>query len=207
LEEEGLNLELMVSRYPGQASIVGAGKFLSLMGKEGLLFDFGHTGIKRGYVEAIGDHQYRIESLDWIESRHVGWDYENLEEAKLLHEYIVEVILNTLNQHPLEDELDIFISVANYVVAGVLIARGGYGKLALLADNYQDYLSSELKKRTAREVKVWLCHDTTAASFEAETLKKTAVISFGTAMGVSFVQNEIQSSILKNQYFISEKII
>jgi hypothetical protein len=112
-----------------------------------------------------------------------------------------------LQEHPIEDELDIFISVANYVEAGVLIPRGGYGKLALLANNYQDYLSSELKNKTGKEVKVWLCHDTTAASFEAETLKKTAVISFGTALGVSFVQNEIQSSILKNHYSISENII
>lgn len=206
LKAAQIDVELIVSKYPGQASIVGAGKFLSLMGKEGLLFDFGHTGIKRGYVEAIGLNEYKIESLDWIESRHVGWDYQEIEEARKLHEYILNVILDTLNQHSIEGELDIFISIANYVVAGVLIQRGGYGKLALLSDNYQNYLGSELKRKTGKEVKVWLCHDTTAASFEAETLKKTAVISFGTGMGVSFVQQNIQSSILKNHYIISEKI-
>ena len=81
----------------------------------------------------------------------------------------------------------IYMSIANYISKGVIYgARGGYGKLSLIAANYQEHLQYKLSKILQRDVTVYLFHDTSAMAFLFKDEPHTAVISLGTAFGVAF---------------------
>lgn len=166
----------------GLASIVEDGDYL--------LFDFGQTNIKRGrhYKK---DKKVVIDTiLPSIPSDFLFYKTKNKEEvkeiSKKLHNYILETIIKTYKQVAYKGN-NIYMSIANYVFDGkIYLARGGYGKLAYLADNYESYLALELKKRLNKDINIKLFHDTSAMALMFKEEKNTAVISLGTAFGIAF---------------------
>ena len=166
----------------GLASIIENGDYL--------LFDFGQTNIKRGrhYKK---DNKVVIDTiLPSIPSDYLFYKTKNQKEveeiAGKLHNYIVDTIIQTYKQVAFTGE-DIYLSIANYVFDGKIYAhRGGYGKLAFVADNYEEYLTAELRKELNIEINVKLFHDTSAMALMFKDEKNTAVISLGTAFGIAF---------------------
>ena len=105
-------------------------------------------------------------------SKHVEWDYktdeEEREEAVKMHNYIMSVITDSLNEiSSIENGYNnigdtIVISIANYVNNGLFIKRGAYGKLRLLSDNYKEFLSYKIDGVLNRRYVIKLIHDGTA---------------------------------------------
>lgn len=126
-------------------------------------------------------------------SEHVEWDITDpvreKAEAVLLNNHFLQAITHTIQEtkekglvvHP-----HIILSIANYVKDGVIVDRGGYGKLRLIAPNYGLYLSQRLKEITGRDFYFTLVHDGTAMAAGYSGFSDAVCISLGTAFGVGF---------------------
>lgn len=166
----------------GLASIVEDGDYL--------LFDFGQTNIKRGRHFKKEKKVVIDTILPSIPSDYLFYKTKNEEEvkaiAKKLHRFIIETIIKTSRQVAYQGN-NIYMSIANYIFEGeIYLARGGYGKLAYLADNYEQYLTQELSRELGKDINVKLFHDTSAMALMFKEEKNTAVISLGTAFGIAF---------------------
>lgn len=159
---------------------------------EYLLFDFGQTNIKRAH-HIKHDGKLQLDAiLDPLESKYLFYksvsEEEIRETACLLDDYIVNTIVQTAKEVDFTG-LHINLAIANYVSKGTIYsARGGYGKLAFIADNYQEHLQERLRKHYHKDITVSLFHDTSAMALLYD-LPNTAVISLGTAFGVAFPSN------------------
>ena len=156
-----------------------------------LLFDFGQTNIKRAHYMKRNNFIVLDSVLSSVKSDYLFYKYQSDEElkiiAKSLHSYIKSIIIRTCKETDFTGK-NIFMGIANYIHNGTIYsARGGYGKLAYLSDNYQKLLSSDLSIKLGREIKVTLHHDTSAMALNFTEKKNAAVISLGTAFGVAFV--------------------
>lgn len=158
-----------------------------------IVFDLGQTKIKR--VIAINDEheQQQLIELPSVKSINMAWNVENDEDrllqARELHKYIVDVIVDTYNQATEYGEVgwEICISIANYVMDGQIFSgRGGYAKLSELGENYAGILAADLEKALDRNIMIRLIHDGTAAALFFKDEKDVACITLGTALGVGF---------------------
>lgn len=181
---------VQVSFIEGSQNLGTSGLATLIENGEYLLFDFGQTSIKRSYhVKTNG--RTDIESyLDPIESQFLFYKTDNQVEveklAEFLDDYIIEVILTTMNEVAYTGQ-NIYMSIANYVSNGsIYSSRGGYGKLAYIADNYQTHLEQRLQQILHKKIAVRLFHDTSAMALLFKDKPNTAVISLGTAFGVAF---------------------
>lgn len=159
---------------------------------EYLLFDFGQTNIKRSHhIKQEGKPVLDV-TLEPLKSKYLFYktvkDSEIKQTANLLDDYIVDMIEQTASEVYFTGH-HIYIALANYVSKGsIFSARGGYGKLAVIAENYQEHLEQRLRKRLNKDIHLSLFHDTSAMALLYDS-PNTAVISLGTAFGVAFPSN------------------
>lgn len=154
-----------------------------------LLFDFGQTFIKRAYVRRMSGQNMIERKLEHMPAKHLEpADPDHfMAHAFELHHYILEILKDTI-QELMDPDIDLLISMANYVKKGELNpGRSSYGMLSVLSTNYQDYLEQELNKHLNRNIHVYLEHDTTAMAHSVPQQPHTAVITLGTAFGISFI--------------------
>ena len=154
-----------------------------------LLFDFGQTSIKRAYVVLVQGMILTEKKLSQLPAKYLEVLNENelTKDAFELERYIEDVIIDSYREVQ-DDSCQLLMSIANYVRDGVLNpAKRSYGILSVLADNYQDYLEERLSFRLKRKVRAILEHDATAMSHVVPQVKHTAVITLGTAFGISFI--------------------
>ena len=166
----------------GLATIVKDGDYL--------LFDFGQTNIKRARHFKKYNHVVIDTILPSIKSDYLFYKTKNDEEvkkiAKKLDKYILSIIEDTVKQVAFNGS-KIYMSIANYVCDGMIyLNRGGYGKLAYLAPNYEEYLAEKLSNIMGKEISIKLFHDTSAMALVFKNEKNSAVISLGTAFGIAF---------------------
>jgi hypothetical protein len=157
---------------------------------EYLLFDFGQTSIKRAHHEKRDGKTIIDLVLPAVTSDYLFYktssDKEIKQTALALDNYIVNVIENTANETNFKGHT-ILLAIANYVSKGqIYSARGGYGKLARIANNYQIHLEQRVTNRLGRNISVRLFHDTSSMALLFADEDHTAVISLGTAFGVAF---------------------
>ncbi|MBQ8538057.1 MAG: hypothetical protein IJ433_00215 [Ruminococcus sp.] len=157
-----------------------------------LVFDFGHTNLKRSViVKGIGEIR-GFTPLDSVKSKYVGRISEGedaWETALNLHKHLVKTIIDTYKQccDKFEISENIMISIANYNAGGVLNSeRGGYAKLSELSNDYAKLLSEDLSGMLHKKVKVTLVHDGTANALYFKEIENAVCISLGTAFGVGF---------------------
>ena len=157
-----------------------------------LVFDFGHTNLKRCVIsKGVGEIR-GFSALDSVKSEFVGKVDESedaWEEALKLHKHLVKTIIETYKQCSETFELsnEIIISIANYNAGGVLnCERGGYAKLTELSNDYAKLLSEDLSSMLHKEVRVRLVHDGTANALYFNEVENSICISLGTAFGVGF---------------------
>ncbi len=189
LNENGIN-RFKVSFIEGSSNLGTKG--LSNLVHEGeyLLFDFGQTYIKRRHHIKESNEILMDTILPSVKSKYLFYKERNKEEIKKLayrlDMYIISTILDTINTVDFKGN-DLIIGIANYISNGkIYSARGGYGKLAYVDDNYQSYLSNVLSKKLKRDINVLLYHDTSAMALNFKNEKNCAVISLGTAFGIGF---------------------
>ncbi|MBQ8057368.1 MAG: hypothetical protein IJ275_03415 [Ruminococcus sp.] len=157
-----------------------------------LVFDFGHTNLKRCVIsKGVGEIR-GFNAFDSVKSKYVGSVKDNedaWEEALKLHKHLVKTIIDTYKQCCNDYQLskEIIISIANYNAGGVLNAeRGGYAKLTQLSNDYAKLLNEDLSGMLHKEVKVRLVHDGTANALYFNEVENSICISLGTAFGVGF---------------------
>lgn len=162
-----------------------------------LIFDYGQSFIKRSYVMMEDQQVKDMIILEKTLSEHVEWDITDPvreeSEAILLNNHFLQAITHTIQEveakglsiHP-----HIILSIANYVKDGVIIDRGGYGKLRLIAPNYGIYLSERLKEITGKDFHFTLIHDGTAMAAGYSGFSDAVCVSLGTAFGVGFPSQE-----------------
>ena len=158
-----------------------------------LVLDMGHTNIKRLLVTKKNGEFSSLKELPTVKSKYVfKHNIENkddIKKAKELHNYILNTVVDAYKSGQVLAQLSntIIISIANYVVDGVLDnSRGGYAKLSKLGVNYAEVLEEELSGRLKREIKVKLIHDATAVAKYFSDYKNAVCITLGTAFGISF---------------------
>ncbi len=166
----------------GLASIVENGDYL--------LFDFGQTNIKRARHLKKNGKVVIDTILPSISSDYLFYKTKNQDEvkkvAKKLDDYIINTIKDTYKQVAFTGN-EVYLSIANYVYDGeIYLARGGYGKLAYIAPNYEKYISKRLSNIFKKDIIVKLFHDTSAMALMFRNEPNTAVISLGTAFGIAF---------------------
>ncbi|PAT01539.1 hypothetical protein CI105_06550 [Candidatus Izimaplasma bacterium ZiA1] len=157
---------------------------------EFLIFDFGQTYIKRRHYIKNGTFPSLDMTLDPIKSDFLFYKHKDDDELKIiaskLDDFMVDTIIDTMNEVDFSGN-KLLIAIANYVYKGnIYPSRGGYAKLYKVAKNYENYLSKKLSKRLNKEITVVLYHDTSAMGLLFKEYKNTAVLSLGTAFGVSF---------------------
>lgn len=157
-----------------------------------LVFDFGHTNLKRCVIsKGVGEIR-EFSALDSVKSEFVGKVDESedaWEEALKLHKHLVKTIIETYKQCSETYELskEIIISIANYNAGGVLnCERGGYAKLTELSNDYAKLLNEDLSSMLHKEVRIRLVHDGTANALYFNEVENSICISLGTAFGVGF---------------------
>ncbi len=166
----------------GLASIVNHGDYL--------LFDFGQTNIKRARHLKQEGNVIIDTILPMVKSDYLFYKSKNENEVKQiahkLDDFIVKVINDTIKQVAYRGD-NIYMSIANYIYEGkIYSARGGYGKLAYVAENYEKHLSKRLSSIYNKDINIKLFHDTSAMALMYRNETNTAVISLGTAFGVAF---------------------
>lgn len=195
-KEEGYNI--ILTEDSSNAGIRGCCTYID--GEDDklyLILDCGQSFIKRSLVRLEGNKVKNIIKLEKVLSKHVEWNFEAAEkekcEAAELHNYILNVITAAIESAEAGAENiggHIVISIANYVKNGLLANRGGYGKLRLLSDNYEVYLSDALYKKINKSFRITLVHDGTAMAAAFSDYPDSVCISLGTAFGVGFPINE-----------------
>lgn len=182
--------DIQVIFFEGSSNLGTKGLSTLIDDGDYLLFDFGQTNIKRARHIKM-NHQTVLDAvLPSIKSDYLFYKTKTEDEvrmiAKRLHEFIIQRIIDTINETDFEGS-NIYMAIANYVYNGAIYkARGGYAKLAYLSDNYQDFLTKDLSNRLNKKINVTLYHDTSAMALVLKDKPNTAVISLGTAFGVAF---------------------
>lgn len=162
-----------------------------------LVFDFGHTNLKRSVVTKGVSEIREFTPLDSVKSKYVERVRKNedaWEEALKLHKYLVKTIVDTYKSCVKSSLLssDIIISIANYNAAGALNSEhGGYAKLTELSNDYAKLLTEDLSSMLHRRVSVRLVHDGTANALYFSEIENSVCISLGTAFGVGFTDIKI----------------
>ena len=137
-------------------------KGLSNLFSEGeyLLFDFGQTFIKRRFNIKVNNESVIDTVLPSLKSKFLFYKEKDSEEIRdlafRLDMYMIDVILETVNDVNFKGN-NMIVGIANYVSKGkVYSARGGYGKLAYVDDNYQSYLSNVISNKLGRKISILL---------------------------------------------------
>ncbi len=172
---------------------LGCAKLITESEKTFAVLDLGQTNIKRCVLNRRFGELSGINVLETVPSINMELDFsdsdENYSKALELHRYILNVLVDTCKDINFErDETgEVIVSIANYVVGGVLNTyRGGYAKLSLLGLDYATLLSDELSSRLHRPMRVRLVHDGTAIALNFAGQEDTVCLSLGTAFGVGF---------------------
>ncbi len=162
-----------------------------------LVFDFGHTNLKRCIIKKGVEEIREFTALDSVESKFVHSkldDEDAWETALLLHKHLVKTIVDTYRKYYDNFGLsrEIIISIANYNAGGKLNSeRGGYAKLTQLGNDYAKILIEDLSSELHRRIKVRLVHDGTANALYFNEVDNSVCISLGTAFGVGFTDIKI----------------
>lgn len=160
----------------------------------GIIFDFGHTKIKRAFFEEKSN-TILLSTMQNLNASHVSFDFGSIDEEKKdaikLHGHIIKTILDVIalvKDKNLVFGNNFYCAIANYICKGKIANRAGYGKLRLLSDNYEAYLSNEISKVLKEDISVHFIHDGTASgmALEVKDGENPAVLTLGTGIGVGF---------------------
>ena len=184
------DIDVHAEFVPFSGNIGTKGLSIIALDGESLLFDFGQTNIKRSFV--LKKNNKIIKSIIFDTKQSTFLEYKNLNShdltlsAKQLHNYIIDCIMETATETDFKGST-VLMSIANYVYKGkIFLDRGGYGKLAMLSENYCVFLSKELSSKLNRIITVKMYHDTTAMAIPFKNKRNSAIISLGTAFGIAF---------------------
>jgi hypothetical protein len=192
LAEAGMtDCTLHLSAYPSALPLVGAARCLPPGSRAGLVFDFGHSYIKRACAWYESGTLVALRPLPPLAT---GWTEparDPAHQARRWAEHMVSVVADTwqATQAPDLTPAPLMVaSIASYVVDGqpAVYDRGIYAQLRLISDNLGRWLSRRVGERVRHPVEISLLHDGTAAARTYAGTAHAAVIMLGTALGIGF---------------------
>jgi hypothetical protein len=192
LAEAGtVDCALHLSSYPLALPLVGAARCFPPESQAGLVFDFGHSYIKR--ARAVYENGTLIAlrltsplAVDWTEP---GADQAG--QSRRWAERMVDVVADTWQATRTLGLMPAPVMVASMASYGVdsqpaAYDRGIYAQLRAISDNLGRWLSQNVSQRVGIRVEINLLHDGTAAARTYAGMAHAAVIMLGTALGVGF---------------------
>lgn len=192
LQKEGeKSFAVRIESYRVTPSLLGCSMLASPEARSSLVFDFGHSRIKRGLALYEGNKKCEFKELMPLDvSSLLTLDMDMLlsEKAQELHKQIVSVILSTCKQVSemgLSVPDEICICIANNVLDGKLMQRGFYGPLSLLCDNYAACLGCSIGQHMGRSPHVSVINDAEAVAL-LYAGQNAAVITLGTNLGIAY---------------------
>jgi hypothetical protein len=184
---------LHLSPYAHDLPLVGAARYASPSAQAVLLFDFGHTLVKRACAFYEAGLLVRLRRLPGRPTPCLEFTAGDESPASLTRqvENMVELMANTwheVSRAGLTLTPVIVASLACYMRQGqpYPTEMGCYGRLQLLANDVQTFFSARLSQELDHSIAVQLVHDATAAAAVYAGVENAAVLMLGTAIGIGF---------------------
>ncbi|MEN8906398.1 MAG: hypothetical protein ABF289_10620 [Clostridiales bacterium] len=196
LDNKIVDLKIFKATDTQEIGLLGSSLFIKENSPYNMVFDFGQTFIKRGIANFENNILQYVDILPKKKSLYTNCENFSDLDSKLLNEYIINTILDTYKNATYPKESlgnEISISFANNILDKKLSNSGGYAKLNLIANNYENYLSNKVSQILNYKFKINLIHDGTAiaANFHNNKTINSVSISSGTAFSIGF-PNEVK---------------
>ena len=183
---------LTVSDFAAKLPLMGAARTAPSAAQSMLVFDFGQTAIKRGTAQYEAG---RLVSLELLPSLPAKCQYLRFSRNRVYAEQTRIRILRVVSDTWAEMQTagyqlshSIALILACYLLDGHPRSEdwGCYGRLQQFAPHLQTYLTEQISKQVGQAIQLHLLHDGQAAALPYAGESKTAVMTFGTAMGIGF---------------------
>ena len=181
--------------WPGVLPLVGAARTAPPRSRAAIVFDFGHSLVKRAHAQCQDGTLTglsRLPSLPSLWADPLDHAEPTPEHVRSLGDFMASVMADTwraVGALGRPGGPTLVASVASYMRDGQPLPRQGgrYAALSTLSDNLARWLSDRVSERLGHCVEVFLLHDGTAAARALAGEAHAAVITLGTALGVGFV--------------------
>ncbi len=183
---------LAVSPHAASLPLLGAARAAPPAAPAMLVFDFGQTAVKRAVAH------YRdgvLVKLTVLRSLPAGCPHLDWSQDRSLASQTRDRILHVVGETWMEVEAHgvrlcdtLTLVLACYLLHGQPRPEdwGCYGRLQQFAPHLASYLAAQLEPRIGQPVQINLLHDGQAAALPYAGQPHSAVITFGTALGIGF---------------------
>ncbi|MCP4425039.1 MAG: ROK family protein [Chloroflexi bacterium] len=191
-----------ISPYGGNLSLVGAARLVPNKTNAALVFDFGHTQVKRGVAQLENGRLTDLIPFSPLPApcepyQYHGWPSEKSGQVMQGMTTAVAQTWDEAKKLGHSPGSTLVVSLACYLIDGHPIPShletGCYSRLQTLADNLEQFTTAQISAALAQPVQVKLVHDATAAALAytgwretANDDQNTAVITLGTSLGIGF---------------------
>ncbi|MCU0519837.1 MAG: hypothetical protein MUF84_03990 [Anaerolineae bacterium] len=199
LAESGCaDMQLDLTIHQLHMAVLGAARYLpratdATKAQRALIFDLGHTSVKRGVLTYSDDAVVHVAYLPAVP---VAWRWRNSPDASRdidghqVLDFVVSVICATMDDAARQGwQVDsrIAMSIAAYVDGGRLLGNGMYARMSTLADDVRPLIAAGVATACRWRPELTVIHDgTAAAAVHAGGVGPSAVVVVGTALGVGF---------------------
>jgi hypothetical protein len=193
LAQHGL-AEVTITRspYPAHLPLVGLARAAPPQTPAMLLFDFGHTSIKRAIARYNQDRVIALHVLPAIPTvcPEPSVTDRSIDQVQQQWQRMLALIEDTWRQVvPRWGCIrNLGISLACYLLEGHPSPsdRGCYGSLQVLSPHLATFMQQQVRERLREEVQVSVAHDGTAAALAYAGQAHSIVLTLGTAIGNGF---------------------
>jgi hypothetical protein len=210
LRESGYSLSLYRSPFGDSLPLIGLARHAPPDTARMLLFDFGHSKVKRGIAT------YRDGELVEVTARPpliAFWKVNGpvelaLDEARMRWQWMADLIAadwRGLDLSAPRGPVAIGVCLAAHLEAGHPLdtQRGAYSRLAVLALHLATFMRDELVATLGQFCSFALLHDGLAAASAYAGRPRTVVLTFGTAIGAGYVPPELGLRPLAEEFKIT----
>ncbi len=187
------DFQLHLASNGRQLPLLGMGRMAPRGTTTMLLFDFGQTAVKR----AIAHYQdLQLTQLELIPNLPVPCENVlqpslELAEIALFADWLLDLLATTWQETAVaypDLSNTVAVSLACYLLDGQPRPEdvGCYGRLQFLTTQLDQFLTEGFTRRLEQTASVNLWHDGQAAALSQAGMTQTAVLTFGTAIGVGF---------------------
>ena len=185
---------IRLAAWPMLLPLIGAARSVPSTCQAALVFDFGQSFVKRACGHYSGGTLTALKCIPSVpirDSTVVIRAEPTVAQVQHLAEQMVEIMAATWQ---LAEDAGYHLapvlcaSIASYMRDGQPLPRQGgpYAALHMLSPNLEQWLAQRLNARLDRSFAVQLIHDGTAAARAQAGTAHAAVITVGTALGISF---------------------